>query len=110
MALDGLHRTVFGAGEPMGERVRAEQAEIGGVEVWRFAFEPGWHYTKHVEPTMCSAPHVGYIERGTLHVVMDDGTEADVGPGSALVIAPGHDAWTVGDEECVLIDFGPGFA
>ena len=37
--------------------------------------------------------------------MMDDGTEVEGGPGEVLVIAPGHDAWTVGDEPCVFIDF-----
>jgi uncharacterized cupin superfamily protein len=41
-----------------------------------------------------------------MHVVMDDGSEGECGPGDAVYIAPGHDAWTVGDEACVLIDFG----
>lgn len=39
-------------------------------------------------------------------VRMDDGTEAESGPGEVVVIAPGHDAWIVGDEQCVFLDFG----
>jgi hypothetical protein len=41
-----------------------------------------------------------------MHVVMDDGTEADLTPGDVMVIEPGHDAWTVGDEPCVAVDWG----
>ena len=41
-----------------------------------------------------------------MKVVMDDGTEGELGPGDVFSIAPGHDAWTVGDEACVTIDFG----
>jgi hypothetical protein len=40
-----------------------------------------------------------------MHIVMDDGQEADVGPGDVVIIPPGHDAWTVGDEDCVMVDF-----
>ena len=40
---------------------------------------------------------------------MDDGGEFEIGPGDIATIAPGHDAWIVGDEACVTIDFG-GFA
>ena len=40
-----------------------------------------------------------------MHVVMDDGTESEVGPGDAVIIPAGHDAWTVGDEPCVAVDF-----
>jgi uncharacterized cupin superfamily protein len=49
---------------------------------------------------------LGYVLSGRMKVVMDDGTEAEVGPGDVCSIAPGHDAWTVGDEACVTIDFG----
>jgi len=41
-------------------------------------------------------------------VRMDDGTEAETGPGQAVLIAPGHDAWVIGDEPCVMVDFGAG--
>ena len=37
--------------------------------------------------------------------VMDDGSEIEYGPDDALVIPPGHDAWIVGDEPCVILDF-----
>ena len=40
-----------------------------------------------------------------LEVVMDDGSEMEYGPDDALVIPPGHDAWIVGDEPCVVLDF-----
>jgi hypothetical protein len=41
-----------------------------------------------------------------MKVVMDDGSEGEVGPGDVASIAPGHDAWVVGDEPCVAVDFG----
>ena len=37
---------------------------------------------------------------------MDDGTEREFGPGDSFHMPPGHDAWIVGDEKCVLLDFG----
>jgi mannose-6-phosphate isomerase-like protein (cupin superfamily) len=42
---------------------------------------------------------------GRMKVVMDDGTAAELGPGDAGVIPPGHDAWVVGNEPVVFIDF-----
>jgi uncharacterized cupin superfamily protein len=41
---------------------------------------------------------------GRMHVKMDDGTEIEFGPGDVGVIAPGHDAWVVGNEPVVAID------
>lgn len=36
---------------------------------------------------------------------MDDGAEEEFGPGDAAVIPPGHNAWVVGNEPVVGIDF-----
>ena len=108
--IQGLRVASLDDMQSMGELASATQVDVGGFTVWKFVFEPGWRFTEHVAPEPCPAPHMGYIERGTLHVVMDDGTEADAGPGTAVVIEPGHDAWTVGDEPCILIDFAGNFA
>ena len=40
-----------------------------------------------------------------LKVVMDDGTEEEFGPCDTAVILPGHNAWVVGNEPVVAIDF-----
>jgi hypothetical protein len=39
-----------------------------------------------------------------MKVVMDDRSEADLSPGDAYVIEPGHDAWIVGEEPFVGVD------
>ena len=54
----------------------------------------------------CQTAHRGYVLSGRMHIVMDDGTECEVGPGEVVRVAPDHDAWKVGDEACVLVDFG----
>jgi len=43
-----------------------------------------------------------------MHVVMTSGEELDIGPGDVLQIPPGHDAWIVGDEAYVGVDFQGG--
>ena len=92
------------------EKAHAHHVSVGGRVVWRFTFEPGWRYTEHFEPVLCTSTHGGYVAAGTLRIAMEDGTEAEAGPGSVVTIEPGHDAWTVGDEACVLIDFGESLA
>jgi hypothetical protein len=47
---------------------------------------------------------------GVLHVVAADGGHAEVGPGTAYAIEPGHDAWVVGDEPVVAFEFDPAAA
>jgi quercetin dioxygenase-like cupin family protein len=88
------------------DKVQAWRLDVGGRSVWTFLFEPGWRYTEHVEPELCTAPHAAYVQSGRLRIAMQDGTEAEAGPGTVVVIEPGHDAWTVGDEPCVFIDVG----
>lgn len=77
-------------------------------------FEPGWKWSADVGPIAgtdsCQVHHVGYVVSGRMHVVMDDGSSGDAGPGDAIDIPPGHDAWVVGNDECVLLDWGPGAA
>lgn len=92
------------------EKARAHRIDVGRHSVWRCTFEPGWRYTEHFEPELCMATHLAFVASGRLHIVMKDGTEAEAGPGSVVVIEPGHDAWTVGDEPCVFIDFGESLA
>lgn len=82
---------------------------IEGVTVGRAVFRAGWRWSNDVKPIAgtesCQVAHTGYVIAGHMHVVMDDGTEADAGPGDAVVISPGHDAWVVGDEDCVMLDW-----
>ena len=83
--------------------------KLGDVTVGRASFEPGWKWSECLKPIVgtesCQVHHVGYMVSGRMKVVMDDGTEYEAGPGEALVIPPGHDAWTVGDEPAVVLDF-----
>jgi hypothetical protein len=51
------------------------------------------------------AAHTGYFVSGRMKVVMDDGEEMEYGPGDFAIMAPRHDAWIVGDEPCVVIDW-----
>lgn len=88
---------------------RLELVTIGGATVGRAIFEPGWRWSTSVQPLVntksCEAPHFQYHLGGRLHVVMDDGTEFDCGPGDVSLLPMGHDAWVVGDEPAVVVDF-----
>jgi len=54
----------------------------------------------------CQAAHFGYVLSGGMRVYMDDGPEFEIGAGDVVVIPPGHDAEVIGDEACVMVDFG----
>lgn len=81
---------------------------LGETTIGRARFEPGWQWSVDVAPLAgtesCQVPHVGYVLAGRMRIVLDDGRLADIGPGDGFVCPPGHDAWTVGDEACVLVD------
>jgi hypothetical protein len=92
------------------DKGRIEFTAIGGTMFGRAVFEPGWRWSTSVKPLVgtesCELPHTSYVQSGALHVVMDDGTELDLAAGDIFHIDAGHDAWVVGDETCVMIDFG----
>lgn len=107
MSLDTPQETrTFGNGKL--ELVNLESGPVG-----RATFGPGWRWSQDVKPIAgtesCQAAHLGYFVSGRMKVAMDDGQEMDFGPGDFAVIPAGHDAWTVGEEPCVVIDW-QGFA
>lgn len=48
---------------------------------------------------------VGGAEVGRLAIRMDDGTEMIAGPGDITSLPSGHDAWVVGEEPVVVVDW-----
>src|ERR671916_2721382 len=95
---------------PFEGKGKADVVNLGGRTIGKGTFEPGWRWSENVKPIAgtdsCQVSHLGYCVSGRMKVMMDDGTEGEVGPGQVVAIPPGHDAVVVGDEACVLIDFG----
>ena len=91
------------------QRGRLDIVQIGGGTVGRLTLQPGWRWSEHVKPIagteLCEAPHFQYHATGTLHIVMADGREFEAGPGDITSLPAGHDAWVVGDEPVVVIDW-----
>ena len=81
---------------------------LGGITFGRGTFQAGWKWSTSVKPLVktksCEAPHLQYHVSGRLHVVMDDGSEAEFGPGDVSLLPSGHDAWVVGHEPVVVLD------
>jgi len=83
--------------------------ELDDVVVGQMVYEPGWRWSRDIKPIAgtesCQYHHLGVVISGRLRVQMPDGTELEIGPGEAFEIPPGHDAWVVGDEPWVCVDF-----
>ncbi len=88
---------------------KLELLNIGGGTVGKLTLEPGWKWSEHVKPIagtdLCEAPHFQYHVAGRLHIVMADGEEIDAVPGDVTALPQGHDAWVVGNDPVVLIDW-----
>jgi quercetin dioxygenase-like cupin family protein len=91
------------------EKARVELVELGELAVGRAIFEPGWRWSEHVKPIVgtvcCQVHHIGFVVSGHLHVEMTDGASLEVVAGDAFEIPPGHDAWVVGNEPWVSVDW-----
>ena len=91
------------------ENTKVEVVTVGGATVARMTLQPGWRWSEAIKPVVgtddCQVHHLGVLLAGNMHIVHGDGTEVDVGPGSVYNIQPGHDAWVVGDDEVVGVEF-----
>lgn len=90
-------------------RTRVDVVKLGDTTIARLTLDPGWRWSECIKPVAgtasCEGAHLGYLVAGRLHVVSDDGTEVDLTAGDAYRIAPGHDAWVVGDDTVVGLEF-----
>jgi class 3 adenylate cyclase len=88
---------------------RIEVVSLDDRVIGRMTYEPGWRWSVDVKPIAatqsCQFHHVGVTMSGSLRVQMADGLELEIGPGDVFEIPPGHDAWVVGDEPWVSVDF-----
>jgi hypothetical protein len=88
---------------------KVELITIGGATIGRATLEPGWKWSTSVQPLVktksCEAPHFQYHLSGILKIVMDDGTQFECKAGDVSLLPVSHDAWVVGNEPVVIVDF-----
>ena len=91
------------------DKGKIDVTNVGDVSIGRAVMEPGWKWSTSVKPIVktdsCQVKHTMYVISGKLHVRMDDGSELEFGPGDTGMVPPGHDAWVVGNEPFVGVDF-----
>jgi mannose-6-phosphate isomerase-like protein (cupin superfamily) len=89
---------------------RAHVLVMNGRPVTRSTYEPGWKWSVNVKPIAqtdsCQVDHLAYVVAGRMRIHMDDGTQFEIGAEDLATVPPGHDAEVLGDEPCILVDFG----
>jgi quercetin dioxygenase-like cupin family protein len=91
------------------EKGKVDLVKLAAGTVGLAEMQPGWRWSEHVRPIAgtewCEARHVGYVISGRLHVKMSNGEEFELGPGDVSELPPGHDAWVVGNEPYIGLDW-----
>lgn len=90
--LDGSHRGV---------------ADLPSMFVGLGHYKRGWRWSEHVgkQTGKPADAHIGYVVSGSMVIQSPEGEEYVVTAGEAFEIGPNHDAWVVGDEPCIALDF-----
>ena len=90
------------------DKGKVELVTVNEVTFGRARLQPGWKWSTCVKllshTEHCEASHLQYHISGRLHVVMEDGSTQEFGPGDVSYIPPGHDAWVVGNEPVEIVD------
>ena len=93
-------------------KISKQTVALNGVSVTRVTFDVGAKWSTDLKgyagTHSCELPHVALVLAGTLRVVMDDGSQEDFSKDDVMLLPPGHDAWTVGDEPCTFVEFSKG--
>jgi hypothetical protein len=113
MALNIMQRVNLNNIEPdVHGRISKQTGELHGVTVTQVTFGPGARWSEDLKDyagtDSCLLPHVAIVLEGRLHILMDDGSEDEFGQGDVMLLPPGHDAWSVGGERCVFVEFSRG--
>ena len=91
------------------EKTTMSVVHRGDATVGRYTLQPGWKWSDCIKPVVggdsCQAAHLGFLLSGKIHIAATDGTEADLSAGDVYRLEPGHDAWVVGDEPAVALEF-----
>jgi len=91
------------------DRARIQSVSVGGKKIARFELQKGWKWSTDIKPRVktewCDAPHFQYLISGRFRTKLKDGTEFEAKAGDVYSVPAGHDAWVVGDEPAIGIEF-----
>jgi hypothetical protein len=106
---DPLLAPITGADRRTVAGVTVDTLRAANGRVKRLVYQPGFRWSTHMKPlvgtSLCMHGHVGFLARGHIRGQYGDGCSFEHAAPSVVVIEPGHDAWVVGGEAAVLIQF-----
>ena len=88
--------------------IEIDVVQLGDIKVKRASYPPGWRYSERMGAPTCYDTHVGYALAGRIAVELRDGQTLRIEPGDAFMIPAGHDAYVLGDEPFVMVQFDEG--
>jgi hypothetical protein len=88
--------------------VEIDSVWLGDIKAKRATYPAGGRVSRDMGAPKCHDTHVGYTLSGHLTAEFDDGTRLEFEPGAAFIVPAGHDAYVVGDEPCVIVQFDEG--
>jgi len=113
MALETMQKAnLDGAVSDVHGDISKKTVVLDSVSATQVTFSAGAKWSKdlkdYAQTESCALPHVAYVLSGAIEIQMDDGSKQTFEKGDIMMLPPGHDAWTVGDEPCVFIEFSQG--
>jgi hypothetical protein len=105
---EGTGRPVTGARHVTFGPVEIDVGEVGDARIKRMVYPPGMRWSTDLQPLVgtarCEHAHAGFLIEGALHFEFEDGCVLRFAAPAIVEVAPGHDAWVVGEEPAVLIE------
>ena len=89
--------------------VKIQSVSLNDKRATQITVQPGGSWSKDLKAMdgteSCRKSHFGIVLSGKLGVRMDDGSEVVMGKDDLYHVPAGHDAWCVGDEAAVFLEF-----
>jgi hypothetical protein len=107
--MDALLGTIKAADHHEVAGAQVDIVRAGSIRVGRFVYPPGFRWSTHMKAVvgtdLCRHAHIGFLARGRIEGVYADGCSFEFVAPAVVILEAGHDAWVVGDEAAVLVQF-----
>jgi hypothetical protein len=105
---DPLRAPIPGAAHSELNGVEVDVVTAGEARIKRVIYPPGYRWSTHIKPAvgteLCMHAHLGFMVRGRMAGEYADGCTFEFAAPAAVLVDPGHDAWTIGDEPAVYVE------